>query len=124
MTIKEIESRGQLGAQEAQGPEEPPRRGKWNTTVKAVTANQLRVPPGPTEQYSSAEDLFIWMNENFVRYGDIYKASVFGSDVYVVSAPEYCERILRWNWQNYPRQGQVVKRITLVLGNGLIASNG
>jgi len=64
------------------------------------------------------------MNENFVRYGDIYKASVFGSDVYVVSAPEYCERILRWNWQNYARRGQVVKRIALLLGNGLIASNG
>src|SRR5260370_28851543 len=45
-------------------------------------------------------------------------------DVYVVSAPEYCERILRWNWQNYARRGQVVKRIALLLGNGLIASNG
>ena len=42
----------------------------------------------------------------------------------MVSAPEYCDRILRWNWQNYPRKGQVVKRITLLLGNGLIASNG
>ena len=125
MTVKEIESRsGQLAAQQAQGPEEPLRRGKWNTAVKAVTANQLRVPPGPTEQYSSAEDLFLWMNENFARYGNIYKASVFGSDVYVVSSPEYCERILRWNWQNYPRKGQVVKRIALLLGNGLIASNG
>ncbi len=44
--------------------------------------------------------------------------------MYVVSAPEYCERILRWNWQNYARRGQVVKRIALLLGNGLIASNG
>jgi cytochrome P450 len=49
---------------------------------------------------------------------------LFGSDVYVVSAPEYCERILRSNWQNYPRKGQVVKRIALLLGNGLIASDG
>jgi cytochrome P450 len=64
------------------------------------------------------------MNENFTRYGDIYKASLFGRDVYVVSAPKYCERILRWNWQNYERKGQVVKRIALLLGNGLIASNG
>jgi cytochrome P450 len=64
------------------------------------------------------------MCENFARYGDIYKASLFGRDVYVVSAPEYCERILRRNWQNYERKGQVVKRIALLLGNGLIASNG
>jgi cytochrome P450 len=84
----------------------------------------LRIPPGPTEQYRSTEDLFRWINENFARYGDIYKASVFGRDVYVVSAPEYCERILRSNWKNYLRKGQVVKRIALLLGNGLIASNG
>jgi hypothetical protein len=42
---------------------------------------QRGFPPGPIEEYSSTEDLFRWMNENFVRYGDIYKASVFGSDV-------------------------------------------
>jgi cytochrome P450 len=85
---------------------------------------QLRVPPGPTEKYNSAQDLFLWMNENFLRYGDIYQASVLGGNVYVVSSPEYCERILRWNWQNYSRSGQVVKRIALLLGNGLITSNG
>src|SRR5260370_13356261 len=92
--------------------------------AREMTATRGRIPPGPAEKYSSAEDLFRWMNENFARYGDIYKASVFGSEVYVVSAPEYCERILRRNWQNYARKGQVVKRIALLLGNGLIASNG
>jgi len=99
------------------------RQHSGTTTVRAP-AKQLQIPPGPAEQYSSSDDLFHWMCENFVRYGDIYKASVFGRDVYVVSAPEYCERILRWNWQNYERKGQVVKRIALLLGNGLIASNG
>jgi enediyne biosynthesis protein E7 len=102
-----------------------------NTRHAAVTGSDAlpqiitpRFPPGPPKQYSSAEDLFRWMNDNFARYGDIYKASVFGSDVYVVSAPEYCERILRRNWRNYARSGQVVKRIALLLGNGLVASNG
>jgi cytochrome P450 len=95
-----------------------------HTTTLSAPAKQLRLPPGPTEQYSSADDLLHWMHENFARYGDIFKASLFGRDVYVVSAPEYCERILRWNWQNYERKGQVVKRIALLLGNGLIASNG
>jgi cytochrome P450 len=92
--------------------------------VEAITAGSRRVPPGPAAKYDSAEDLFRWMNENFVLYGDIYRASVFGSEVYVVSAPDYCERILRRNWRNYSRNGQVVKRISLLLGNGLIASNG
>jgi enediyne biosynthesis protein E7 len=103
---------------------------RLNSPYAAVTASDSspkitsRLPPGPTRQYTSAEDLFRWMNYNFARYGDIYKASVFGSDVYVVSNPEYCERILRHNWRNYARSGQVVKRIALLLGNGLIASNG
>jgi cytochrome P450 len=89
-----------------------------------MTAMQLRVPPGPTDAFNSADDLFVWMNENFARHGEIYKASVFGAEIYVVSNPEFCERILRWNWRNYARSGQVVKRIALLLGNGLIASNG
>ena len=42
----------------------------------------------------------------------------------MVSAPEYCERILRHHWQNYPRKGLVVERIALALGNNLITSNG
>jgi cytochrome P450 len=89
-----------------------------------LVTHPLRVPPGPAAPYDPSESLFAWINDNFIRYGDIYKGSVFGGDVYVVSAPEYAERILRLNWQNYSRNGQVVKRIALLLGNGLIASNG
>jgi cytochrome P450 len=92
--------------------------------VKATRADQLEIPPGPAGAHNSAEDLFGWIVENFEQYGDIYRTSVLGTEVYVVSAPEYCERILRANWQNYARKGQVVKRIALLLGNGLIASNG
>jgi cytochrome P450 len=82
------------------------------------------LPPGPTERFGSADGLFHWMNRNFGRYGDIFKASVYGSNVYVVSAPEYCEHVLRRNWLNYPRKGLVVQRIALALGNNLITSNG
>ncbi len=89
-----------------------------------MTTQRLQIPPGPAEPYPPSEDLFDWMNANFARHGDIYQASIYGTRVYVVSNPEYCEHILRANWQNYPRKGQVVKRIALLLGNGLIASNG
>jgi cytochrome P450 len=82
------------------------------------------LPPGPTEKYETTEDLLAWMGDNFARYGDLYRASVYGAPVYVVSNPDYCERILRRNWRNYARGGQVVKRIALLLGSGLIASNG
>jgi cytochrome P450 len=92
--------------------------------AQASTSDQVRIPPGPINEYNPTEDLLLWMSENFTRYGDIYKASILGRDVYVVSNPEYCQRILRWNWRNYARSGQVVKRISLLLGGGLIGSNG
>ena len=93
-------------------------------TFVTSTQGQTQVPPGPSESFHSAQDLFVWLNDNFSVYGEIFKASIYGSDVYVVSNPEYCEYILRGNWRNYRRSGLVVKRIALSLGPGLIASNG
>jgi len=63
------------------------------------------------------------MNKYFKRYGDIYKASLHGSGVYVISAPEYAEHVLRKNWQNY-KKGLAIKRIAWLLGNGLMVSEG
>ena len=83
-----------------------------------------RIPPGPSEPYGSGEDLLSWMQQNFQRYGDIYKATIYGGDVYVINAPEYAEYVLLRNWQNFLRKGQAVKRIALSLGAGLISSNG
>jgi cytochrome P450 len=89
-----------------------------------MTSIENRIPPGPADQYSSSDDLLQWVSAHFERYGDIYKASVYGSNVYVISAPKYAQHVLLRNWQNYARKGQVVRRIKLLLGNGLIASNG
>jgi cytochrome P450 len=86
--------------------------------------NRTQIPPGPAEKYSTTADLLVWMKDHFEQYGDIYKASVYGSNVYVISAPEYAEHVLLKNWQSYLRKGQAVKRIALSLGNGLISSNG
>jgi enediyne biosynthesis protein E7 len=85
---------------------------------------QVRIPPGPAERYDTAQDLLGWLDEHVRRYGDLYKASVYGGNVYVASAPAYAEHVLLDNWQNYIRKGQAVKRIALSLGNGIISSNG
>jgi cytochrome P450 len=90
--------------------------------MTTVTAG--RIPPGPAEPYSPNQDLLVWMQRNFERYGDIYKARVYGSDVYVINSPEFAEHVLLRRWQNFLRKGQAVKRIALSLGNGLISSNG
>lgn len=86
--------------------------------------NEELLPPGPDERYGSADDLLQWLAAHRERYGAIYRANVVGTNVYVVSDPAYVDHVLRGNWQNYARRGQVVKRISLLLGNGLIGSNG
>ena len=80
-------------------------------TIKRAQIERGLVPPGPSEEYNSGEEFLRWLKHNCERYGEIYKASVYGSNVYVISAPEYCEYILRRNWQNYLRKGLVVRRI-------------
>ncbi len=61
------------------------------------------------------------MNSN--GSGDVYKASVYGTEVYVISDPQYANYVLRDNWQNY-KKGQAIKRVGLLLGNGLMVSEG
>jgi cytochrome P450 len=82
-----------------------------------------RIPPGPAEKYNTAQDLLSWMGDHFKQYGKIYKASVYGTSVFVISTPEYAEHVLRKNWQNYTK-GQAIKRVALLLGNGLMVSEG
>ena len=63
------------------------------------------------------------MGDQFERFGDIYKASIYGISVYVVRDPRYAQHVLRDNWQNYSK-GQAIKRVALLLGNGLMVSEG
>lgn len=87
-------------------------------------ASELRrIPSGPAEKYKASDDLLSWMFDQFRQYGDIYRASVYGANVYVVNDPQYADHILRKNWQNY-KKGQAIKRIGLLLGNGLMVSEG
>lgn len=82
-----------------------------------------RIPVGPAEKYDSRDDLLSWLGKQFAQFGDIFRASIYGTDVYVISAPEYVEHVLLKNWQNYPK-GLAIKRVALLLGNGLMVSKG
>jgi cytochrome P450 len=88
-----------------------------------MTTFLRQIPSGPAEKYNPSEDLLSWMSGHFKRFGDVYKASVHGADVYVVSDPRYADHVLRENWQNY-KKGQAIKRVGLLLGNGLMVSEG
>ncbi len=82
-----------------------------------------RTPPGPGDAYHASESLLGWIGENLDRFGDIFKARAFGGDIYVVNHPDYIRHVLRRNWKNY-RKGFAIKKIGLLLGRGLMVSEG
>src|SRR5580698_175778 len=82
-----------------------------------------RIPPGPQEKYKISDDLLQWMSLQFGVFGDIYKASVYETSVYAVRDVEFAHHVLVENWQNYTK-GQAIRRVALLLGNGLMVSKG
>jgi cytochrome P450 len=82
-----------------------------------------RIPPGPQEKYRSTDDLLDWMGLQFRTFGDIYKASVYGVRMYGIRDVEFAHHVLVENWQNYVK-GQGIRRVALLLGNGLMVSKG
>src|ERR1700733_2439736 len=88
-----------------------------------MEVKQRRVPPGPPEKYSVSGDLLDWMSRQFEVFGDIYKASVYETSVYATRDVEFAHHVLVQNWENYAK-GQIIKRVALLLGNGLMVSKG
>jgi cytochrome P450 len=81
------------------------------------------IPPGPQENYRAKEDLLEWMSRQFEIYGDIYKASIAGFNAYVTRNVDFAHHVLVENWQNYVK-GQNIERVALLLGDGLMVSEG
>jgi len=82
-----------------------------------------RIPPGPQGEYRASDDLLDWMSRQFGIFGDIYKATVYGTSIYAVRSIEFAHHVMVENWQNYVK-GQVIKRVALLLGKGLMVSKG
>jgi len=83
-----------------------------------------KVPPvaSPFEG-DNQNELLAWMEDNHRRFNGIFQGVAYGATVYVVNEPQYVEHIFRRNWQNYTK-GRAIKRIALLLGSGLMASEG
>ena len=88
-----------------------------------MEVKQPRIPPGPQEKYRVTDDLMDWMSRHFKIFGDIYKASVYGTSVYAIRDVEFAYHVLVENWQNFVK-GQSIKRVALLLGTGLMVSKG
>jgi cytochrome P450 len=88
-----------------------------------MTSVSSQIPSGPAEKYTPNQPLLNWMSDQFKRSGNSYRASIYGTSVYVSRNPHDAERVLRENWQNYTK-GQANKRVAMLLGNGLMVSEG
>ena len=88
-----------------------------------MEAEPGRIPPGPQEEYRASDDLLNWMSCQFGIFGDIFKASMYGSSVYAIRNIEFAYHVMVENWQNYVK-GQAIKRVALLLGSGLMVSKG
>ena len=88
-----------------------------------MNVNDARIPPGPQDKYIVGENLLEWMDRHFRAFGDIYKASVYGTSIYATRDVDVAYHVLVENWQNYVK-GQSIARVALLLGNGLMVSKG
>jgi len=73
--------------------------------------------------YDPAEDLLAWLAEGFERHGDVFGGTAFGQSILATNDPDHAQHVLRRNWRNY-RKGFAIKRIALLLGRGLMVSEG
>ena len=89
--------------------------------ILGLEGNEKLIEPPTVAAYTHQECLLTWMQRNRELAGNIYQGSVLGGKVYVISDPEYAEHVLRRNWQNY-RKGLAIKRVGMLLGNGLMVS--
>jgi cytochrome P450 len=88
-----------------------------------LTEQRQRIPRGPPDGFDPGQDLLAWITDNFKSYGDIYCTTIFGKNAYVISSPQYAQHVLRNNWTNY-KKGLAIKRVAMLLGNGLMVSEG
>jgi cytochrome P450 len=80
-------------------------------------------PGAPRETFDPSGDILAWMGEQFGRHGDIFFARAFGTEMCAVNTAEHAQHVLRKNWRNY-RKGFAIKRIAMLLGKGLMVSEG
>ena len=86
-------------------------------------AARIRIPNGPGEQYWGKDNILDWMGRQFDEYGDIYKAQIYGRASYVTRDATFAHHVLVENPQNYVK-GLLIQRVALLLGEGLMVSEG
>ncbi|MFT5049287.1 MAG: cytochrome P450 [Chlamydiales bacterium] len=96
-------------------------------TTPPTDTGGLPLPPGPAAPCAIDADLesFHRMWRYFEEFGGIYRVDPPGRDrpTYLVSDPDLVQRVLVTNWRNYAK-GRGFERVKMLLGNGVIVSDG
>jgi cytochrome P450 len=82
-----------------------------------------RVPPHARREFRAGEDLLDWMGGQFRACGDIFQTSLYGIKLYATRDAGHAYHTLVERWQNYVK-GQNIERVALLLGDGLMVSEG
>jgi cytochrome P450 len=69
-------------------------------------------------------DPFEYLKNIMLEQGDLVQLNFGPQPVYLVSHPDYLQRILRDNYQNYRKPDMLYARARKSMGNGLILSSG
>jgi cytochrome P450 len=70
-------------------------------------------------------DPFGFVKERFAKYGDIYRVdNTDGSALYVIRKPEHIREVLATKSAKYRKQHSAFERLSEILGDGLLTSDG
>ena len=90
-------------------------------------ATESKLPPGPPDGFdiNVDDETFDRLNEWTSRYGDIVMVRPVSRSApsIVINNPDYVKQVLISNHRNY-RKGVGFERIKMLLGNGIIVSDG
>jgi len=94
--------------------------------MPAVSSDQ-RSPPGPDTpcDLDRLDNKLETMQSHWQQYGDCYRvrAQSRAADTWVINHPDWVKRVLVSNHRNYTK-GVGIERVRVLLGNGLMASEG
>lgn len=98
-----------------------------DTDCMSIASSACRQPPGPDLplDLETQPDKLATFGQLWQRYGDCYRvmAESRGADTWVVNDPGMIRRILVANHRNYTK-GIGIERVRVLLGNGLMTSEG
>jgi len=94
--------------------------------MPAVSSDQ-RIPPGPDApcDLDRLDNKLETMQSLWQQYGDCYRvqAQSRAADTWVINHPDWVKRVLVSNHRNYTK-GVGIERVRVLLGNGLMSSEG